>query len=151
MCITTQLTSKHTHKPHILHQTPLRLHVTHVMNTHAQRPHTSANLQTKLWPLLCLTITIHMRACYCSSSFPPMQEEVESLGPWGAVLFVIVVMLFEMVPLFPTQPLSLASGLLFGTGKGALLMLTGVTLAALNAFLLARGVGRPLAQRVSNR
>ncbi len=36
------------------------------------------------------------------------------MGPAGAVLFVVVVMLSEMIPLFPTQPLSLASGLLFG-------------------------------------
>jgi uncharacterized membrane protein YdjX (TVP38/TMEM64 family) len=30
------------------------------------------------------------------------------------------------------------------------LMLLGVTLAATNAFLIARGVGRPLAQRIIN-
>ncbi|KAL6751419.1 snare associated Golgi protein-domain-containing protein [Haematococcus lacustris] len=73
---------------------------------------------------------------------------VEGMGPWGMALFVVLVMLFEMVPLFPTQPLSLASGLLFGGTKGAVLMLLGVTLAATNAFLLARGLGRPLAQRI---
>jgi len=73
---------------------------------------------------------------------------VEGLGPWGPVAFVLVVMLCEMVPLFPTQPLSLASGLLFGAINGALVMLLGVTLAAVNAFLIARGVGRPLAQKV---
>jgi hypothetical protein len=33
------------------------------------------------------------------------------------VLFVVTVMAAEMVPLFPTQPLSLASGLLFGPKK----------------------------------
>jgi len=33
--------------------------------------------------------------------------------------------------------------------QGAVLMLLGVTLAAVNAFLIARGVGRPLAQKVS--
>jgi hypothetical protein len=42
---------------------------------------------------------------------------VEALGPWGGVAFVTVVMFAEMVPLFPTQPLSLASGLLFGGPK----------------------------------
>ena len=36
------------------------------------------------------------------------------MGPAGAVVFVVVVMFSEMIPLFPTQPLSLASGLLFG-------------------------------------
>jgi uncharacterized membrane protein YdjX (TVP38/TMEM64 family) len=32
--------------------------------------------------------------------------------------------------------------------QGALLMLVGVTGAAFNAFMLARGVGRPLAERI---
>lgn len=124
------------------------------------------------------------------------------------MLFVVTVGLAEMVPLFPTQPLSLASGLLFGAQKarargalkrarsscrrallqppgawpapcntptpptrgstaqpsnparppahpphppprqGAALMLLGNTLAALGAFTIARGVGRPLAERV---
>lgn len=49
---------------------------------------------------------------------PPLpQEQIEALGPWGGLLFVLTVMLAEMVPLFPTQPLSLASGILFGAQK----------------------------------
>lgn len=46
------------------------------------------------------------------------------------------------------QPLSLASGLLFGAQKGSLCMLSGAMLAALTAFLIARGVGRPLAEKI---
>lgn len=46
------------------------------------------------------------------------------------------------------QPLSLASGLLFGAQKGSLCMLSGATLAALLAFSIARGIGRPLAERI---
>ena len=43
------------------------------------------------------------------------QEQVESLGPVvGPLLFVLTMASAEMIPLFPTQPLSLASGLLFG-------------------------------------
>lgn len=80
--------------------------------------------------------------------FTAFLEKVESMGPLGAVVFVGVVMLCEMVPLFPTQPLSLASGLLFGPQKGALLMLLAVTLAACNSFFISRGVGRPLAQKI---
>lgn len=80
--------------------------------------------------------------------FRQFLEQVEAMGPWGAVVFVVAVMLSEMIPLFPTQPLSLASGLLFGGQKGALLMLIGVTLAATNAFLISRGVGRPLAEKI---
>ncbi|KAG2435886.1 hypothetical protein HXX76_007081 [Chlamydomonas incerta] len=70
------------------------------------------------------------------------------MGPAGAVVFVAVVMFAEMIPLFPTQPLSLASGLLFGGKQGAVLMLIGVTLAAVNAFFISRGVGRGLAEKV---
>lgn len=44
-----------------------------------------------------------------------VQEQVESLGPVvGPLLFVLTMASAEMIPLFPTQPLSLASGLLFG-------------------------------------
>ncbi len=46
------------------------------------------------------------------------------------------------------QPLSLASGLLFGAQKGALCMLSGTVLASLLAYQIARGVGRPLAERI---
>lgn len=80
--------------------------------------------------------------------FQQFLDQIEALGPWGPILFVITVMTAEMVPLFPTQPLTLASGLLFGWKKGAVLVLLGGTLAAFNAFNIARGVGRPLAERV---
>jgi uncharacterized membrane protein YdjX (TVP38/TMEM64 family) len=53
---------------------------------------------------------------------------------------------FLFLPLL--QPFSLASGLLFGTQKGALCMLSGTTLAALLAYSIARGIGRPLAERI---
>jgi hypothetical protein len=42
------------------------------------------------------------------------QDKVHELGPWGPALFVVTVVGCEMIPLFPTQPLALASGLLFG-------------------------------------
>lgn len=42
---------------------------------------------------------------------------MEHLGIYGPVVFVATVIGAEMVPLFPTQPLSIASGLLFGTSK----------------------------------
>ena len=41
------------------------------------------------------------------------------MGPLGPVLFVSTVITAEMVPLLPTQPLSVASGLLFGGPKVA--------------------------------
>jgi hypothetical protein len=61
----------------------------------------------------------------CSHPFPccvwavvlVLQDQIAALGPWGGALFVLTVMCAEMVPLFPTQPLTLASGLLFGPVK----------------------------------
>lgn len=41
-------------------------------------------------------------------------EFIEQLGPLGAAVYTVLVACFELIPLFPTQPLSLASGLLFG-------------------------------------
>ena len=42
------------------------------------------------------------------------QAKVQALGPWGPGLFILTVLCCEMIPLFPTQPLALSSGLLFG-------------------------------------
>ena len=48
-------------------------------------------------------------------SFACVQEQVESLGPVvGPLIFVLTMASVEMIPLFPTQPFLLASGLLFG-------------------------------------
>jgi uncharacterized membrane protein YdjX (TVP38/TMEM64 family) len=80
--------------------------------------------------------------------FEAFLDQVTALGIWGPVAFIATVMLCEMVPLFPTQPLALSSGLLFGAKWGAVYQLVAVTLAASNAFLVARTVGRSLAERV---
>ena len=48
---------------------------------------------------------------------------MQQLGPWGPAAFILAVVCAEMIPLFPTQPLALSSGLLFGAqevGKQAL-------------------------------
>ena len=47
-----------------------------------------------------------------------LQEQVESLGPVaGPLIFILTAASVEMVPLFPKQPVMLASGLLFGPVK----------------------------------
>ncbi len=48
---------------------------------------------------------------------PMVQDNVEALGPYGPVFFVVTMVGVEMVPLFPTQPLTIASGILFGVPK----------------------------------
>lgn len=77
-------------------------------------------------------------------------DQIEALGPYGAVAFVVTVSLAEMIPLFPTQPLSLAGGLLFGATYGGALVLLGTSIAGVAAFTVSRTVGKDFAQRVIN-
>jgi len=80
--------------------------------------------------------------------FVEFLDKVESMGTLGSALFTVTVMTAECIPLFPTQPLSIAAGLLYGPYKGAGLCLGAYVGASITAFLLARGVGRPLAEKV---
>ena len=59
-------------------------------------------------PLILLCVSRRLRVYF------PVQERIQDLGPYGPLLFVAVVAGAELIPLFPTQPLTLASGLLFG-------------------------------------
>lgn len=75
-------------------------------------------------------------------------DNIEALGPLGPLLLIACIVITELVPLFPTQPLSITSGLLFGPIEGTLITLTGCCLASFAAFFLSRGVGKSLAQKV---
>ncbi|BDA40356.1 probable TVP38/TMEM64 family membrane protein Mb1528c [Coccomyxa sp. Obi] len=82
--------------------------------------------------------------------FSSFLDKVHELGPLGPALFVFTVVGCEMIPLFPTQPLALASGLLFGPIEGAVCITFATTLAASIAFYLSQGLGRQLAERIIN-
>lgn len=73
---------------------------------------------------------------------------IQGLGPLGPVIFFVAVVICEMIPLFPTQPLSLAAGLLFDVSLGSALIWAGNIGAATAAFTLARGAGRRFAQQM---
>jgi uncharacterized membrane protein YdjX (TVP38/TMEM64 family) len=81
-------------------------------------------------------------------TFEMILKTTDALGPLGGAFFVLSVVLCECIPLFPTTPLSLASGILFGPQKGALLILGGTTIASVIAFSISRGFGRPIAERI---
>jgi len=68
-------------------------------------------------------------------------EAVQGLGSAGPVAMLALVVLGELVPLVPTQPFAIASGLLFGWGTGWALTLAGTTAAAVAAFQLSRTQG----------
>lgn len=81
-------------------------------------------------------------------TFDMILKTTEALGPLGGLFFVCAVVICECIPLFPTTPLSLASGILFGPQHGALYVLGGTTLASVIAFAVSRGFGRPLAEKI---
>eukprot|EP01026_Neomeris_dumetosa_P039937 TRINITY_DN3295_c1_g1_i7.p2 TRINITY_DN3295_c1_g1~~TRINITY_DN3295_c1_g1_i7.p2 ORF type:complete len:291 (-),score=48.16 TRINITY_DN3295_c1_g1_i7:32-904(-) len=80
--------------------------------------------------------------------FKSWLEEIEALGAFGPGLFIVTVVLGEMIPLLPTQPLCLAAGLLFGGLEGALFVLIGVSIAAILAFSLSRQFGDSLVKQI---
>jgi len=69
--------------------------------------------------------------------------QIETIPLW---LFVMT--LSEMLPLFPSQPAALTSGVVFGAREGAAMVLAANMTAATLAFLAARGAGRALAEKV---
>ena len=69
--------------------------------------------------------------------------QIETIRLW---LFVMT--LSEMLPLFPSQPAALTSGIVFGAREGAAMVLVANMTAATLAFLAARGAGAALAEKV---
>jgi uncharacterized membrane protein YdjX (TVP38/TMEM64 family) len=102
--------------------------------------------------LLVQDVVFPLLACANESApegtFELILKTTDALGPLGGAFFVLSVVLCECIPLFPTTPLSLASGILFGPQKGALLILGGTTIASVIAFSVSRGFGRPIAERI---
>ena len=66
---------------------------------------------------------------------------VETSGPWGQVLFVIVYIVATVL-LMPGSALGLGAGALFGVVRGSLLVSLSATLGATCAFLLGRYLAR---------
>ena len=62
--------------------------------------------------------------------------QIETIPLW---LFVMT--LSEMLPLFPSQPAALTSGIVFGAKEGAAMVVAANMTAATLAFLAARGAG----------
>ncbi len=69
--------------------------------------------------------------------------QVETVPLW---FFVLVAS--ELVPLLPTQPMALTSGIVFGAAEGTAVVLAANVAAATLAFFAARGAGRALAEKI---
>jgi uncharacterized membrane protein YdjX (TVP38/TMEM64 family) len=81
-----------------------------------------------------------------ASLIPRFAVYVESLGPWGLILFTIGYVL-ATVALVPGSLLTLAAGALFGLTKGTAIAFLSATLGASAAFLVSRYVARGEVER----
>ena len=68
-------------------------------------------------------------------------------GPFGWLILTGFIASSELLPLVPTQPFALMSGLLFGATKGAMITLLGTTTAASIAFSVSSG---PIGKKMRN-
>ena len=70
-----------------------------------------------------------------------LEELNASLGPWGPVAYMA---LYALAPslMLPGLPLTVVGGIIFGPFWGVLYVITGATIGATIAFLIARFMGR---------
>ncbi len=78
-------------------------------------------------------------------------ERVHATGPIApVVLFVLLVLQCVISPL-PSEPLMMAAGYLYGPWGGFALTWLGVVTGATGCFLIARQLGRPVAERFASK
>ncbi|KUO15828.1 hypothetical protein AQJ91_39230 [Streptomyces dysideae] len=75
-----------------------------------------------------------------------VRQWVDSLGPWGPVVFAVCYAL-AVTALLPGSVLTASAGALFGLPLGAGTVLVGATAGAALSFGLARWLGRPVVAR----
>ncbi len=76
-----------------------------------------------------------------------IRDQLDGLGIWGPVVFVLLMTTAVVVSPIPSVPLDIAAGLAFGLLWGTVYVLIGAELGAVIAFLVARRVGRPWVER----
>lgn len=91
----------------------------------------------------CLAAT---REFLSPSAFEILLSRVNSLGPWGPLIFILIYIL-ACVLAMPASVLTLAAGFLFGVWKGYLVVAAGSLLGASAAFWIGRTIGRDWIKR----
>ena len=79
-----------------------------------------------------------------------MREELDSLGAAAALVLLGIALVHAVVP-FPAEFPTAAAGFVFGFAIAFPLMVLAWTLSCLAAYLLARGVGPPVLDRLAGR
>ena len=72
----------------------------------------------------------------------PFQEWVDGFGPWGPVIFILVMAFSVLFAPIPNVPIFIAAGLAWGPVIGTLYSMIGLLLGSSMAFYVARWFGR---------
>lgn len=111
----------------------------------------SRNALLYLCAALLLATALVLAGADISHHVTAIEAWIASLGPWGLVAFVVILVLATSV-LIPGSVLSIAAGALFGLAQGLALVLVANLLAAALQYLLARRLLRaPIDRFVARR
>lgn len=76
-----------------------------------------------------------------------LREWVETLGPWGPLAIVGLMIAAVLVSPIPSAPIAMAAGAAYGHAWGTLYVMAGAEIGALAAFSLARILGHAALRR----
>jgi len=76
-----------------------------------------------------------------------IRETISSYGAFGPLIFIAIYVLGAVI-FFPGTPLTISSGILFGTINGTIYTVIGATIGASIAFLISRLLGKDFIDRL---
>src|SRR5260370_39054377 len=82
-----------------------------------------------------------------TGQFGQFQHHLHSLGPWGPVLSIALLVAGALAVPVPVTIIMVVDGLVFGTLAGTLISFAGALLGALSAYILGRYFGLALLER----
>ena len=108
-------------------------------------PRSRAPSWKKIAAVLLTAAVLVMLGRYAGQYVPRFAAWVDALGVWAPIVFIAGYVL-ATIAFVPGVLLTLAAGAIFGVVRGTLYVLTGATLGACAAFLIARYVARDMVE-----
>lgn len=100
-----------------------------------------ARAKPLVWVVAALAVIVAARYFDAPTLLRTALDWIRDLGPWGAVIFVLLYVVAAVL-LLPGSVLTLGAGAVFGVMQGAVLVSAGATLGATAAFLVGRYLAR---------
>lgn len=97
--------------------------------------------RVRLGAVVVVLIAIAVAASQLGLSRDGIESFIESAGPWGPVVYVVVYALLT-VAFFPVSIVTVLGGVIFGSVQGTILTVIGATIGAMGSFIIGRRLGR---------